>query len=953
MHTTTARAYTGTALAAACLLLAALFTLPFLSRADATSTPPSSTASTDTPAPDTSTPASSPAVSGDSGSGAGDASITTGDAAATAASEDDANTNITGSTTGSTTPASAPADTASTTPDTDTASTTSATATTTCSSCAAPLTVTDANAATTTSTTTAAADTGNNTATSTGGGALIKTGDAYASATSINIINANIVDSAGLLYFADLFGALGIDIRALDLSYFLNGGGSCGCTSAPLTVTNQNAATTTSSTGAVATTGANVVHAGADGSIQTGDAYASANSVNIVNTNIVNSSYLLVALNDFGNLAGDLVLPGANFFEQLLARGGAGAGVTATTNNTATVTSDTSATADSGGNTATSTSGGASIATGDALASATSVNQVNTNQVGGTSVFLLFRIFGSFSGAIQGLPAGLSWQQTPAGLVITNADGSPVAQGTLASLAGPVSADASNTASVGSSARAYALTGANEAAGGSASITTGAAYAAANSVNIVNTNLLGTNWIFAIFNIFGNVGGAIAFGHPNLWVGTSVDAPSPTMPGAGVTYHVTVANRGDAAATGVTLTASYPAGLLAFTGGTAGAGQTTYALGTLAPGEAKDFTYTATAGSVPAGHSVPVPLTAAVTSDETDDNPADNTDHLSLVVTEPGGVSRHTTIVGVGGTPHLAVTKRASVATTTAPAKVGYTVDVTNSGGPALGARATDVLSAPDGTVVSTQSWDLGDINNGDDVRITYDALFATSSAPGVYHNTVTVAPIDASSTSAFASVSAGNALTIEAPAVLAAATCAPYLTGYILPGGANNPDEVAKLQAFLQKNGTPGLAVSGVYDRATQNAVKTFQEVHAASILAPWGVTKPTGAVYYTTEQAINELNCADGTTFALTDAQQAEIAAYARHRAAGNAPAAVVGVATPAPKVAEEAPAPTPATPVPAPVPTPRAKGSWFARLLYGEASLMQRVLATFAPSASAAGE
>jgi hypothetical protein len=129
--------------------------------------------------------------------------------------------------------------------------------------------------------------------------------------------------------------------------------------------------------------------------------------------------------------------------------------------------------------------------------------------------------------------------------------------------------------------------------------------------------------------------------------------------------------------------------------------------------------------------------------------------------------------------------------------------------------------------------------------------------------------------------VAATSTLTILPPAGPVAdvaapdPVCAPYLTGYVTPGAANDPAEVRLLQRFLiGTEGDTGLAVTGTYGSATIDAVERFQEKYASDILAPWGYDQPTGYVYYTTQQKINDLVCDGRRSFDLSSAQTAEIA-------------------------------------------------------------------------------
>jgi hypothetical protein len=87
----------------------------------------------------------------------------------------------------------------------------------------------------------------------------------------------------------------------------------------------------------------------------------------------------------------------------------------------------------------------------------------------------------------------------------------------------------------------------------------------------------------------------------------------------------------------------------------------------------------------------------------------------------------------------------------------------------------------------------------------------------------------------------------------------ANFITTFLRYGVDNNPNEVRKLQYFLNTYENAGLTVSGDFDQATEQAVKDLQVSHTDEILAPWGVTAPTGIVYLTTTKYINTVYCND----------------------------------------------------------------------------------------------
>ena len=94
---------------------------------------------------------------------------------------------------------------------------------------------------------------------------------------------------------------------------------------------------------------------------------------------------------------------------------------------------------------------------------------------------------------------------------------------------------------------------------------------------------------------------------------------------------------------------------------------------------------------------------------------------------------------------------------------------------------------------------------------------------------------------------------------------CEPYLKFYLGLGKNNNPDEVKKLQSFLNKYEGENLAVTGVFEQKTFDAVKKFQDKYAKDILRDsWGLSCNTGYVYITTLAKINDIVCKTNTDFA-----------------------------------------------------------------------------------------
>ncbi|MEN9621878.1 MAG: hypothetical protein RLZZ67_312 [Candidatus Parcubacteria bacterium] len=90
------------------------------------------------------------------------------------------------------------------------------------------------------------------------------------------------------------------------------------------------------------------------------------------------------------------------------------------------------------------------------------------------------------------------------------------------------------------------------------------------------------------------------------------------------------------------------------------------------------------------------------------------------------------------------------------------------------------------------------------------------------------------------------------------------FITAFLRKGIDNNPNEVRKLQYFLNTYEGANLAIDGDFNGATEAAVIALQTKHSDEILAPWGVTTaPTGIVYITTARYINKVFCAGNPTY------------------------------------------------------------------------------------------
>src|SRR3989338_1254133 len=729
---------------------------------------------------------------------------------------------------------------------------------------------------------TSTAETGDNTITD-AENATIVTGDGFAVANVVNLVNTNILNSDGLIQFFTALGLGSLDVRNLFSVFDTETSqstapcvpGVCGDDGFVNESNTDNVATINNTVIVRASSGENSIEGGGDGSITTGDAYAAANIFNLANTNIVDSNYLLVSINNLGDLDGDIILPNADLLNSLFAGSGAGGGTSAANNNTADIQNNVEVGAETGLN----TNEGGDITTGDATASGNVTNQVNQNLIGGNSFLILIRVHGTWSCDIFGLPDNMLWSETPQGITVYNAP----AEGS----GGSYTTNNTNQATIQNNVSVFALTGDNKIEGTeSGSINTGNAYAAANITNLANLNILSQNWALLIFDIFGDWGGNIAFGRPDLWVGVeATSADNPIMPGSEVEYTYTVSNLGDTAANNVVLDNVFDTPHLAFTdnpGESLDAGKTRakWNIGTIPAGQTREVTYRATVGdTLPTGNITTIPLTVSAEATENEDVTDNNSDTIVIqagVVRRSGGGSNTTKA------SELTVTKEVAFPNTTVPAMMDYTVTVENSGGPLYNAVLSDLLRNETGELIHEEFLDLGTIAADELITITYTIEFSSTTAPGVYSNTVQVIgnhrKKTPSTNNVYMSPSASADLTISnlaQPLVLGAfTTCDPYLKSFMRLGQNNDQAEVEKLQTFLAEHLPYELPVSGVFDGPTEEAVLNFQERYRDEILDPWGIASPTGYVYLTTRKAINEIVCQRQIAFPLTPFEEQVIA-------------------------------------------------------------------------------
>ena len=398
-------------------------------------------------------------------------------------------------------------------------------------------------------------DSGNNSADkNTGGDNTITTGDANVTGTILNSVNTNVagVNIAEFNVLDDHTGDIILDFS-----------GACpvsGCTTDNFNVVNSgNGASSTNNAEIDALTNNNTFQAndavlennmtltaetgdntadkntGGDNNITTGDANVAANILNFANNNIA-GNVVYGVVNIFGNLIGDIILPGGITIpccsggDINIANTRNGSNSTNTTDvnltdntdynqfNSASISNNLIFDANSGNNDVSDNTGGnSSVTTGDTSITAQVMNIANANIIGGEWWLVLVNQAGRWIGQIvgaNGLPFGgsdgLAFEVSDTGeiTVTTSGNGANSTNNATVDQTTNNVITQNNNAEIVNNVNLTADSGNNSASkntNGNSKIVTGDADIVANIVNFVNNNIIGAGRLFVtVVNVFGS-----------------------------------------------------------------------------------------------------------------------------------------------------------------------------------------------------------------------------------------------------------------------------------------------------------------------------------------------------------------------------------------------------------------------------------------------------------------
>lgn len=282
------------------------------------------------------------------------------------------------------------------------------------------------------------------------------------------------------------------------------------------------------------------------GVIQTGDATALANIINMVNTNIQVDEWLFAVINIFGDLAGNIILPGGTNLASVISgsnnvgnseTGPSSYNYSASTTNSTTdinntndadISSNLAVSAKTGNNDASFNTGGGYVNTGvaDSSLANTTIANTNTYDPEGTVFLVIVNELGKWVGHIIGGNSASSGNSETENAPALNAQNN--ATGPLSNNVSEIKLNSdttltnNNNADITNNIKISANTGSNDASKntGPGIIETGDANAGLSLLNLANTNIIAKKLVVLFVNVIGNfIGDIIPSGESQTKVG--------------------------------------------------------------------------------------------------------------------------------------------------------------------------------------------------------------------------------------------------------------------------------------------------------------------------------------------------------------------------------------------------------------------------------------------------
>ncbi len=541
----------------------------------------------------------------------------------------------------------------------------------------------------------------------------IDTGSALALANQFNLLNGNVIGSNFEFIVINIAGQyLGdIDINALwlALTEALNSSKTDSVENNNLQtdVNLANKAEVNVQSQAVAVSGSNTSQ-GEQTAINTGNSLAISNILNIINLNVIGSTFLLPVINIFGTLNGNIILPSQErFLNNSNHAGGGEVDIT----NLVRLNTQIDSNADSGTNTQQGSD--LNLQTGDAYAEGTSTNYLNTNILGSNWYRVLINNFGL-------------WLDNPNGTTDKTLVQGPQDDQNNNDRSGS-KITIFNFADVTALAQAFALSGRNQTKSDSSIINTGWAGSLANIFNLINTNVIGSNFVMPLITVFNTWQGDIQYAYPDLAV--SINANENTAhKGDTVTYTVAYKNQGNDLAKNSSLQVLLPEGE-----SYNNAKILNLSLGNISPGAAGSFSFQ-TALNQPNSSTTEFTTLAQVTSSDTESDTSNNSSSTTVTLADPNNSAQVSNAL-----PVLEVNSSTNIGEYVYPGDiVTFTVIVKNTGeGTSRSTLLHQGIFRPDGQQVAYNEFRLADINPGDSRKLTFGLTIPAQAPAGDYTSVI------------------------------------------------------------------------------------------------------------------------------------------------------------------------------------------------------------------------
>lgn len=390
------------------------------------------------------------------------------------------------------------------------------------------------NSATVTQIVTADSNTGDNE------GGQTETGNAVAVGNVVNMVNSTSIDSSVKVY---LLNSVSGEMTELDLNSLWK---LLGNETEPNVTTNiSNYAQIINQVDVTANTGDNLV-TGSGNNLSTGNAYALANIINLINTNFVGSRVFIGILNIEASNLGDIVLPSPESFNTGLSNYGLG---NVQISNTANIETNANASSNTGVNIINGSN--SNLDTGNAVSVSNVSTTANLNLLNTSQMMLSINTLGNWTGSIYNWANPGSIENGAGGLFVSNG---------VSLVGGNLDINIFNLANIINIINATANTGNNLVTGNNSITQTGNAYAIANVSTLANVNVIGSDWFYGMINIIGDWKGNAIFAYPDMAISLASDKQEVSV-GDELTLSLKYENKGYDDANRVKINLNLPDGM--------------------------------------------------------------------------------------------------------------------------------------------------------------------------------------------------------------------------------------------------------------------------------------------------------------------------------------------------------------------------------------------------------